>query len=575
MALINRHLKLPKPYLVEILLVFFGMALMYLLLVNFALGGPVSTDVIWYTNVGLNGIKDPFILNRYFDVFLQAVFLKLAASPLAGIQQYWSFLITMTCGLVYLAARSFSKRSWALHGLLAVGILLSIGSLADTAGLPLVDMAAMMMVALLVALLVVSARRDHRSVSLLIALGFVFFLAFKTKESTLPAGLVLFGLGMSSAKPFDWRLLLKRLGYVLMGILLGMIFLIALNAIILHDPLFGFRPADIQAFIRSYVSNTINARKTPGSDNWYTAYLFTGLLVPFILYLVSAAKAAREDDTYPGSRLVWLVPLAVIVFITATVNSQWGFEPRYIYTAIPLICLLAPQFLDMNLARASSNIERLRPLIILFGGLVIILLARLAIRFLLPGLVWDLGSFLEIIFIPILLSTILALSIYWKSPSLAGSMLITVLIIGIITIPMADNAKIVFIKRPNQVASQKLFYPFSALQDRIHYSPSMRMYVSLDTWNEVDMSGFVKDRTELSSLFNLYFSANSDKTNFTLSIQQVNIPSDLLSASYDYALLSHAEWKTITRTGDLVSQLKQDYQVYLDEKNMVVLLTHK
>ncbi len=558
----------------ESTLVILGVISVYIILAFFAQGGPISTDVIGYANVGLNATKEPSILNRYFHVFFQAIFIRLAPSPLVGMQHFWAFLIASICGLIYLAARLFSRHSQVTHGLLAVALFLSIGDIASTAGMTLVDITGMFMMTLFIVLFIVSARQGHSSFRLITLLGFLLYLAFRTKEIGLCVGLVLFGLGLDNQHPFNWRLFLQRVLYVLLGVMAGVLFFILLNTIILHDPLFGFRLEDIHSYLRGYASNIFNYKKTPGNDNWFTAYLFTGLLIPFCLYVISAVKYARGQESYPGVRLVWLVPLAVIVFVTATVNSQWGFLPRYIYTAFPFICMLAPQFLDFDLADSNKS-KQLQVILIFVSGLALISLGRLAIRIFMPGLGWDIKSFLTIVFIPVLFSILLGLSFYWKTPSLFTSIVITVLVLGIITIPLAENAKTVFVRRPNQVASQRLFYPFSAFRDQILYSPDMQLYVSLDTWNEVDMSAFVKDRNELSALFNIYFAASSRKTNFTLAAKQEDIDNDLLSSSYDYALLSHGEWKTITHDQALVSQLKQVYQVFLDEKNLVVLLIHK
>jgi hypothetical protein len=562
----------PIQHFVEIILSILGVVLFFLLLALLARGGPLSTDVIWYANVSLNGIKDPFILNRYFNVFLQAIFIKLAPSPLIGLQEYWAFLIALTCGLIYLAARIFSHRSQVLHALLAVALFLSIGSIADTAGMPLVDVAAMMMVMLFTSMFILSARRGHKSVRMLAVLGFLFYLGFKTKEATLPAGLLLFGLGMTVEQSFNWRLLFRRLLYVLIGFLIGMIFFVILNTIFLHDPLFGFRLSDIRAFINSYVSGEAGAQKFLGSDNWFTAFFFTSLLVPFILYLISAAKAARELESYPGMRLVWLVPLAVIIFVTISIGNSWGFNPRYIFPSLPFICFLAPQFLNLDLAATSGKKGQIWAILVFMIGLVLILLLRVVLRSLVPHLGWDNSSFLAVVFIPVLLSIILALAFYWKESSLSISLLITILVIAIITIPLVKNGKTMISDHPNLDSSQLLFYPFSAFSDQIHYSSNMQMYFSWGTWVAVGMGQFAKDRNEISSLFNIYFDVGSTKTNFALPTGAADIPHDLLSTGYTYALLSLKDWNSITKNQSITSQLEQKYKIFLENRNLVVLL---
>ncbi len=561
--------------IVELTLALLGVVTLYFLLAIFAPGGPLSTDVIGYANVGIAGLREPAILNRYFHVFLQLVFIKLAPTPLAGMQDFWAFLIAGTCGLIYLAARTFSHHSHVLHGLLAVGLFLSINEIADTAGITHVDITAMFMMMLFTVTLILSARLNHRSIGLLMLLGFLLYLAFRTKETTLVVGIPLLGLGMAGEKPFDWRQFLRKLLYVFIGILLGVIFFILLDVVFLHDPWFGFRLSELHIFFSNYVGNLLGAEKIPGSTNWYTEYLFAGLLLPFTLYVISAAKTAREQEAYPGLRLVWLIPLAVITFVILAVNSQWGLAPRYVLTILPFICFLGPQYLNLDLSANSSNRQRLWAVLIFVIGLALTVIVRLLIRVFMPRLGWDIASFLAIVFIPILFSIILAFSFYWKAPSQIVSSLMAVLIIAIIAIPLVTNAKTVVLVHPNQNESQNLFYPFSAFPDQIHYTQGMNMYVSLNTFSAVSMSTFVKDRSELSALFNVYFAAGSTKTNFTLASDSVDMAADLLQSNFNYALISRSEWNDINQDSLISSQLDQRYQVILEDRNLVVLLKPK
>jgi hypothetical protein len=558
----------------EISLFILGLIAIFLVLAKYAPGGPLSTDVLGYANLSLNGYRDPALLNRYFHIYFQSIFIKLAPSPLVGMQYFWAFLVAAICGLVYLAARTASKNSQVFHGLLAVGLFLAIEDFATTAGIALVDITAMFMMMAFMVIFIISARHAHAIPGLLILLGILLYLSFRTKETALWVGLPLFGLGSSFSQPYTWRLFFQRMGYVLAGVVIGLIAFIILNTVFLHDPWFGFRLSDIRIYLHSYVGNIFGYEKSPGNANWFTAYIFTGLLIPFSLFLLSAAKRTGEQESYPGMRLVWLIPLAVIVFVTITVNNQWSFIPRYIYTAIPFICFLAPQFLNLDLAAADKK-QRLAAIVIFGVGLVLVSITRLAIRTFISGLGWDIWSFLVIIFIPILYSLALALSLYWKTPSLRVSTAIVVLVIGMITIPLQKNAKTIFIPRPNQAATRELFYPFSAFADQIRFSPEMQMYVSLDAWRAVGMASYCKDRDELSALFNLYFAAGTQRINFALVSDGQKYSSDLLSTSYEYALLSMGDWEKIQQDLASFSRVEQKYQVFQEDTHRLVFLELK
>lgn len=570
--------KLTKPSIflvLEIILLMMGVICVYFLLANFALGGPISTDVIGYMNVSLRGLATPPILNRYFHVFLQAIFLNGASSPLVGAQHFWAFLMAGTCGLIYLAARLFSKHSKVMHGLIALTLFFSIKEIVINAGIPLVDDTAMFMMMLFIVLMILSARQGHQSIVLVMLLGFVLYLAFRTKETSLLAGIALFSLGMNGGNFFGWRLFLRRMLYVLLGVLAALVFFILLNTIFLHDPLFGFRLSDLREFFGVYVENILWSTNATGYDNWFTAYLFTGLLIPFTLYLVSAMKSARGEDNYPGMHLVWLIPLAVIAFVSMSVSKQWGFAPRYVIAILPFVSFLAPQFLDLDLGACQNKQQRQHAIVIFLVGLVLVLIVRLVIRFTVPKMGWDIGLFLEIVFIPILLAIILALSFSWQMPSLKVSVLITILILAIVSVPIVNNVKYAVRDHPNLNYSQQLFYPFSAFPKQVHYTADMRMYVSLYVWKLMGMSAYVKDRNELSALFNIYYDADSSIDNYALAAASTDLTLDLLSTKYDYALLSQDEWNAAVQDVGIASSIQQQYQVFQEATQRVVLLKLK
>jgi len=77
---------------IEVGLAFSISILIAIIFAMYGQGGPGSSDITLYMNVGMNGIKMPFILNRYFHVFLQAIFLKLASHPLQGYHAFWGLL---------------------------------------------------------------------------------------------------------------------------------------------------------------------------------------------------------------------------------------------------------------------------------------------------------------------------------------------------------------------------------------------------------------------------------------------------------------------------------------------------
>ena len=564
-----------KYFYWEVTLVSLGFILLYLVLAIFARGGILSTDIIGYTDASIKGVSHPSILNRYFNVFLTAFFLKLVHNPILALQDYWAFLISATCGLIYLAARVFRKHSSVLHGIVAVGLFLSISEIADTAGMPLIDVAAMFMVLLFATVMILSARRGHDSFVLVTALGFLFYLAFRTKETALPFGILFLGLGMRDQERFNWKLWLKRMVFVLVGMVVGMLFFIILNTIFLHNPLFGFRIRDFQEFLSTYASNVLGMSKTGGSDSWYSIYFFTSLMIPFVLYLVSAVRVNLAGEAYPGTRLVWLVPLLLIIFVTLLIGDLFGFSRRFIFPTLPVICFLAPQFMNLDIAALANKKDRWWAVGIIVIGLLLTAILRIALRLIVPHLGWEISSFLSVAFIPVILSIILGMAFYWKNLSINLSLVIMILVIAIISIPLVKNAKTVFRDQPNYTASLEFFYPFIIFQDQIQFTPDMKMLVATDYWTTVGMSHMVKDRNEISGLFNVYFGVMSTRENFVLQAENSSTPAGLLSTNFSYALLSQKDWNLIVLDPAITAQLEAKYQIIPDSRNVLVLLRLK
>lgn len=88
--------------------------------------GPIGSDEVGYMQVSLNNTKEPFIVNRYFHVYLQKMFIMLAPSPLVGARVYWAFLITLTGFLIYLYARLLSITNNIIHSMVAVALFFFI-----------------------------------------------------------------------------------------------------------------------------------------------------------------------------------------------------------------------------------------------------------------------------------------------------------------------------------------------------------------------------------------------------------------------------------------------------------------
>jgi len=157
-------------YGVEIFAVILGAAIIASF--SFNHGGQVyGTDTLMYLDTGLRGLENTFVLNRYTHIFIIRFFTFFGRTPIEGYQAFSGFLAFISTVLVYYSARSFSKNSSPINGVIAVGFLLSIPAILDRIMAPLVDTTVMIMMLAMVAIYIKSARNDHERPWLLVLFG--------------------------------------------------------------------------------------------------------------------------------------------------------------------------------------------------------------------------------------------------------------------------------------------------------------------------------------------------------------------------------------------------------------------
>ncbi|HNW14518.1 MAG TPA: hypothetical protein PKG92_07510, partial [Anaerolineaceae bacterium] len=176
-------------------------------------GGPIYSDEVMYINHGLLNVKDPFIINRYTHIFFQKLFVEIADRPLEGVKAYWGFLVAGSAALTYVISRLTTKTSNILHAGISTLLYLTIPLLSVYSGNTSVDLTAGIFLGLTVVLYILCFRQPGKPVYLLSLMGLAFFLAFRSKETTLASAVLLIGFLFDGEGGINVRLCLKRLGY--------------------------------------------------------------------------------------------------------------------------------------------------------------------------------------------------------------------------------------------------------------------------------------------------------------------------------------------------------------------------
>ena len=420
----------------KILIILFFAATWAVLALN--AGGPIFSDEFLYIDAGLRNFAVPGYGNRYFHIYLQKLFMALAPTPLQGVRAFWGFLIAITAALIYFNARTFIRKSSPLHGLLALAFFFSYPLITEFSGDPVVDITAMVMVLLYVSVYLYALRNPDKKRIAAIVLGALAFIAFKTKETTIFVNFLLIGFILDEQGKWNWQAFKDLIRPVLTGLAAGIGLFILLDGLILGKPFFAIAPSTFAAVFKNY---EFQPGFFFGPTSWYKVYFFDELLLPFLLFIISMIRLGPGTDA--RRRLVWIYPLIMAIFVTLNMlKVTFGFIERFYFPALPIIAMLAPQFL-----RISWPDSRKKWLI--FGlmaaaAAALIFILRSALMTYSGSFHFEFLRFLDSIYYPILISILLAAAIWTKKFNWAGSIIPLFCIAAMLLSPLLYTHKYFF-----------------------------------------------------------------------------------------------------------------------------------
>lgn len=506
--MIKPKTKKSKPFInschAEVVLVALAVIILFILFAQFVPASPNSSDIQLYHQIGLKSQKVPFVLNRYFHIYLQRLFMLVAKTPMQGFAWFWAFLYSSTIGLVYFVARKLNKKGSIVAGLLAVLFFVGAYFLPDIIGVSYVDVTAMFLGMLIVSSYLMSL--DNKK-AWLIVLGVFIFLGFKTKETTLPISAVILLLGWHQEK-FDFKYWWSKVRWVLLGILIGVFVMGILNQIFVKDFLFGYRLSDIQEFIKTYIPESEIVYGNDIHENWYYSFWFKFALLSFVFYILSGVTNKKESSFI---RILWLTPLAVTLFILLTINNRWGFLTRFILPATPLLSALSVYFLDFDgdLKLGKHKISHI-------GGLGIAILVALLILgstslyAYLSGL--NIPRMSGILFIPLVFSLLLGLMFVAKRNTVTNIVLIAC-VIAIMAFPLARNVKHFATVSGTQEQWRLTTGPLTAFSENIEVTKDMVFCYDYSTAPENSLT-IIKNIDELNGIFDILMGSNTTRENY-------------------------------------------------------------
>lgn len=548
--------------------IFFGVVVFSVLgvfLTRYA-GGPVTSDEVMYINHGLMNIRDPFIINRYTHIYFQKLFMALADTPLDGVRAYWGFLVASLAALTYAISRMVTKRSNPIHGVLSTLLFLSIPLLVVYSGNTTVDITAGFFISLLVFLFILYFRLPTRPAYLLVVMGLVFFLAFRTKETTLSTAVLFIGFLFNEDGKIDLRCFLKRIGFFLIGILAGVALFIVLNGIFLNDPWFGLRLKEYSRFNSTYIQANIGDDSKPIA-NWFTDYLLDGLLYIFVAYLLSGVIVLRQEKT--PLRLPWMVPLALTAILSIIIGfSPWVVIPRYAFPVVGLLCALAPQLIVFEPPKLRK--EWLWFTLSLIIAMALFLIGRrLLVKASLHGPYYY-PDFLASTVYPLTLIGLILLAFLFKKYSVKTVFLPLLVFIIFIAYPLYYNSIHFFIVQTNTRKMHERLLVVEAFDGKINLQDDNRILVLEGGLYYMNYSS--RD-IEFIDLFNMFHNARLT-TDDVLMTNKNDLSSDFLKEwQPDFILMSADEFASTRVNAIVTSYASGDFKFFDSENHHFVLFS--
>ena len=493
--------------------------------------GPIFSDEMLYIDAGLRNLAVPNYGNRYFHIYLQKLFMSIFPTPLDGIKVFWAMLIAVTTALIYTNARTFTENSTILHGLLAVAFFFSFKLYREYSGEPAVDITAMFMVTIYLAVYLWSIKNPGKQKLALFMLGVLAFLGFKTKETTVFINILLLGYVQGLLKGKGWfKSLIRFYLPFILGVVAGVFIFIILDGLILGKPFFAVSPTTFGAIFTNY---DFDKAFLDVPVSWYTVYLLDDIALAFLLFIISGIQLRKSLDD--KLRLVWIFPLIFIAFITWNMlKVPWGFIERFFFPALPAVAILAAQAVKFEWPRGKREW-------IIFGVSISVLITlavfmRLLWQRIALDFSFNYARMLEGVYFPIILSVLLGVIIWEKGTGWKRTLVHLFCIGTLLFTPISYNIKYFALYSKVQERYDLIFYPFIKFGEAIDIQQGDKIYISTDLKRREEM--LADDPNDITGMYNFFYDARIEQKNVHIGYDRKKVAADLRDKNFAYALLS-------------------------------------
>lgn len=534
-------------------------------------GAPIFSDEFMYIDIGLRNYEEPSYGNRYFHVYLQKLFMEIAPTPLQGVRIFWGFIIALTAAMIYINARTFLKDSHPIHGLLALAFFFSFPLITEYSGEPAVDLTAMLMVLIYVSVYLWGlrnpAQNNKAKRNVLIMLGALAFLSFKTKETTIFINMLLFGFLFDENSRWHWKRILEIVKPLLIGLAIGILIFMLLDGFILGNPFFAINPSTFGAIFTHYDFGSVFY---DGPASWYEEYFLDDLLLPFLLLLAGGMRLKKQLDI--RRRLVWIYPFVMAAFVTLNmIKIPWGFIERFYFPALPIVAMLAPQILRFKLPRKTKHWLVFALLLAGAGGLILIM--RSVLMSYADTMYFEYTRILNSLYYPVMLTILLGSLIWVKRWKWFSVVLPLFCIAAMLFSPLLYSFKYFYTHPKINQRYAELMAPFEAFGEDIELSEEDRIYISQSLDKDFDILS--NDPNDIVGMYNFYFDERITGDNVWMGYGRKYMYKLLTTKNVSHGLLTAEDWVWLKENADDFENLTDLYVEQSDSEERFVLLTRK
>jgi hypothetical protein len=532
-------------------------------------GGPLFLEELTYLEAAIQRIASPHIINRYFHIYLFLPFLEILGNPLLAVKFFWGFLVSATGLFVYISARLMSRA--VLPGFVALMLFFSQVEIFRYPGAAWAEFSLMLLITISIAIYLFVPRSTKCLRLLFALLGFLFYLAIRTKETGLPFAVLILGLGWYQGDQYNLKLLIKEFKWVLAGIAAGVILMITLDYLFLGDALFAFRLQNVKEYLKFNLFSLVEA------ENYNLFFMHIDKLDMyniFLLFFVSGFLLWDKQSKY--EKTLYLVPLFTVVFLIFSLLRGPGIiQSRYLIPVLPLLCILAS--MPFKLERQEKPGRRTLALIIfLLTAVLIYYSLDFVIAFSEKYYIhkWYEGNYYFVFIHPIALCILLGILFFIRKFN-SISIIVPLLCLVFISFPsLQDN----FSHLNDKWAAgetHRHFYPFIVYSEDIQHTPEMVMGISDNLPGEdtsIPAFSMLDDNpSTVSKMFNVFFQENSTPEQFI----RAGI-GDLIGRidTYTYVILTYEDWNRLSP--DVIETIERTHTIKGgEEKFGVILLSHQ